>query len=174
MVKFNALRKLAKNVCRPLEYTIHSYLDTIDVWNFIPTGHSYLTLSKTDAIITPPSLPDWWLSRQIMLCWPIKTMGSQWHCQTHNLTMQLRLLMCLVLLAHTVQCYAVHWTHIIGAPTRCQQGYRPDYSGRCRKVFIWKHGRSGVSTTFNTVPKWNLKPKCKGRHDAATGEGLFT
>jgi len=49
-----------------------------------------------------------------------------------------------LLLGHMMQCREVF--HVIGAPARCPQGYKHDYSGRCRKVFLWKQPWSRVST----------------------------
>jgi len=57
--------------------------------------------------------------------------------------MKVIVLMYLLLLAHMTQCRGV--LHVIGAPARCPQGYKHDYSGRCRKVFIWKQASSKVS-----------------------------
>ena len=58
--------------------------------------------------------------------------------------MKVIILMYLLLLGHMTLCREVF--HVIGAPTRCPQGYKQDYSGRCRKVFFWKQAWSRVST----------------------------
>jgi hypothetical protein len=58
--------------------------------------------------------------------------------------MKVVILMYLLLLGHMTLCREV--SHVIGAPARCPQGYKHDYSGRCRKVFFWKQTWSRVST----------------------------
>jgi hypothetical protein len=58
--------------------------------------------------------------------------------------MKVIILIYVLLLAHMTQCRG--FVHVIGAPTRCPQGYRHDYSGRCRKVFFWNRALSKVST----------------------------
>jgi hypothetical protein len=61
--------------------------------------------------------------------------------------MKVIILMYLLLLGHMTLCRDVF--HVIGAPTRCLQGYKQDYSGRCRKVFFWKHAWSRVSSKID-------------------------